>query len=62
MVDLVELLIDYVPVPDMISHSHCIAVDYYQAQGALSVEEEATALSVWAIACICGSLRLENVS
>lgn len=25
-------------------------------------EEEATALSVWTVACLCGSLRLENVS
>lgn len=25
------------------------------------VEEEATALSVWAVACLCGSLRLEHV-
>ncbi|KAK7411866.1 hypothetical protein VNO78_03309 [Psophocarpus tetragonolobus] len=24
-------------------------------------EEEATALSIWAVACICGTLRLENV-
>lgn len=26
------------------------------------VEEEAAALSVWAVACLCGSLRLEHVS
>lgn len=25
-------------------------------------EEEATSLSVWAVACLCGSLRLEHVS
>ncbi|BFG39627.1 hypothetical protein CerSpe_259020 [Prunus speciosa] len=37
------------------------SLEFAEAQGALSVEEEATALSVWAIACICGSLRLENV-
>lgn len=33
----------------------------YQAHSALSAEEEAIALSTWAVACICGSLRLENV-
>ncbi|KVI12201.1 uncharacterized protein LOC112507017 isoform X2 [Cynara cardunculus var. scolymus] len=32
-----------------------------EAHNALAVEEEATALSVWAIACLCGSLRLEHV-
>lgn len=32
-----------------------------EAHRALSVEEEATALSVWAISCICGSMRLEHV-
>ncbi|CAK7352474.1 unnamed protein product [Dovyalis caffra] len=32
-----------------------------EAHGALLAEEEATALSTWAIACICGSLRLENI-
>ncbi|KAL7588950.1 hypothetical protein Lser_V15G38830 [Lactuca serriola] len=32
-----------------------------EAHSALAVEEEATALSVWAIACLCGSLRLEHV-
>ncbi|KAH7656661.1 cDENN domain-containing protein [Dioscorea alata] len=31
------------------------------AESALLAEEEATALSVWTVACICGSLRLENV-
>ena len=41
---------------------HLIVVGFYQAHSALLVEEEATALSVWAVACICGSLRLENVS
>lgn len=33
-----------------------------KAHNALVVEEEAAALSVWAIACLCGSLRLEHVS
>ncbi|KAL4571823.1 hypothetical protein LXL04_018588 [Taraxacum kok-saghyz] len=32
-----------------------------EAHSALAVEEEATALSVWAIACLCGSLNLEHV-
>ena len=33
-----------------------------QAYCALMAEEEANALSVWAVACLCGSLRLEHVS
>ncbi|PON81616.1 DENN domain containing protein [Trema orientale] len=37
------------------------ALEYAEAHNALLAEEEATALSTWAIACICGSLRLENV-
>ncbi|KAK4565164.1 hypothetical protein RGQ29_007004 [Quercus rubra] len=37
------------------------SLEFAEAHGALLVEEEASALSVWAIACICGSLRLENV-
>ncbi|KAK1408540.1 hypothetical protein QVD17_40402 [Tagetes erecta] len=32
-----------------------------EAYNALAVEEEASAMSVWAIACLCGSLRLEHV-
>nr|XP_043618804.1 uncharacterized protein LOC122590688 [Erigeron canadensis] len=32
-----------------------------EAHSALAVEEEATAMSVWSIACLCGSLRLEHV-
>lgn len=32
-----------------------------EAHSALAVEEEATAMSVWAIACLCGTLRLEHV-
>lgn len=36
-------------------------VSTIQAHNALMVEEEATALSVWAVACLCGSLRLEHV-
>lgn len=35
---------------------------FCQAHSALLAEEEASALSIWAIACICGSLRLEYVS
>lgn len=35
---------------------------FYQAHTALWAEEEATALSAWTVACMCGSLRLENVS
>ncbi|KAK9988825.1 hypothetical protein SO802_029064 [Lithocarpus litseifolius] len=37
------------------------SLEFAEAHGALLVEEEASALSVWAISCICGSLRLENV-
>ncbi|KAK9099496.1 hypothetical protein Syun_026541 [Stephania yunnanensis] len=37
------------------------SLEFVEAHNALVVEEEATALSVWAIACICGCLRLENV-
>jgi len=33
-----------------------------QAQNSLLVAEEATALSIWAVACLCGTLRLEHVS
>ncbi|KAK9071204.1 hypothetical protein SSX86_009772 [Deinandra increscens subsp. villosa] len=32
-----------------------------EAHKALAVEEEATALSVWAVSSICGSLRLEHI-
>ncbi|KAF7837915.1 DENN domain-containing protein 5B isoform A [Senna tora] len=38
-----------------------LIVSLSQAQNALLAEEEATALSIWAVACICGTLRLENV-
>ncbi|KAJ0987602.1 hypothetical protein J5N97_005958 [Dioscorea zingiberensis] len=41
--------------------SHNTSLEVAEAQSALLAEEEATALSVWTIACICGSLRLENV-
>ncbi|VFQ62817.1 unnamed protein product [Cuscuta campestris] len=37
------------------------SLELAEAHNALMVEEEATALSVWAIACLCGSLRLEHV-
>lgn len=33
-----------------------------QAHSALLAEEEATVLSVWTVACLCGNLRLEHVS
>lgn len=32
-----------------------------EAQNSLLVAEEATALSIWAVACLCGTLRLEHV-
>ncbi|XP_060190142.1 uncharacterized protein LOC132619210 isoform X3 [Lycium barbarum] len=37
------------------------SLELAEAHNALMVEEEATALSIWAIACLCGSLRLEHV-
>ncbi|XP_068661598.1 uncharacterized protein [Aristolochia californica] len=37
------------------------SLEVAEAHNALLAEEEATALSVWAVACICGNLRLENV-
>ncbi|KAJ7979255.1 DENN domain containing protein [Quillaja saponaria] len=37
------------------------SLEFAEAHNALLVEEEATALSIWTVACICGSLRLENV-
>ncbi|CAI0627847.1 unnamed protein product [Linum tenue] len=37
------------------------SLEFAEACGALLVEEEATALSTWTIACICGALRLEHV-
>ncbi|XP_028099574.1 uncharacterized protein LOC114299091 isoform X4 [Camellia sinensis] len=41
--------------------SHSLILELPEAQSALMAEEEATALSVWAVACLCGFLRLENV-
>ncbi|CAK9140998.1 unnamed protein product [Ilex paraguariensis] len=37
------------------------SLEYAEAHSALMAEEEATALSVWAVACLCGALRLEHV-
>ncbi|KAL2501410.1 DENN (AEX-3) domain-containing protein [Forsythia ovata] len=37
------------------------SLELAEAHGALMAEEEAAALSVWAVACLCGSLRLEHV-
>ncbi|XP_050217459.1 uncharacterized protein LOC126668297 isoform X3 [Mercurialis annua] len=37
------------------------SLELAEAHSALLAEEESTALSTWAVACICGSLRLENV-
>ncbi|XP_057985748.1 uncharacterized protein LOC110655500 isoform X3 [Hevea brasiliensis] len=37
------------------------SLEFAEAHSALAAEEEAIALSTWAVACICGSLRLENV-
>ncbi|KAA3490042.1 DENN domain-containing 4C [Gossypium australe] len=37
------------------------SLEFAEAHTALLAEEEATALSTWAVACMCGSLRLEHV-
>ncbi|KAL3642910.1 hypothetical protein CASFOL_013725 [Castilleja foliolosa] len=37
------------------------SLEFAEAHTALMVEEEAAALSVWSVACLCGSLRLEHV-
>ncbi|XWS72253.1 hypothetical protein CRYUN_Cryun02cG0024000 [Craigia yunnanensis] len=37
------------------------SLEFSEAYTALLAEEEATALSTWAVACMCGSLRLEHV-
>ncbi|XP_020591579.1 uncharacterized protein LOC110032327 isoform X2 [Phalaenopsis equestris] len=41
--------------------SFSTSLEVSEAHSALLAEEEATALSVWTVACICGSLRLEHV-
>ncbi|KAK7291804.1 hypothetical protein RIF29_07241 [Crotalaria pallida] len=40
--------------------SCCTGLELADAHNAL-LAEEATALSIWAVACLCGTLRLENV-
>nr|KYP46856.1 DENN domain-containing protein 5B [Cajanus cajan] len=37
------------------------SLELAEAYNSILAEEEATALSIWAVACICGTLRLENV-
>ncbi|GKC27568.1 hypothetical protein Tco_1034862 [Tanacetum coccineum] len=39
----------------------CTSYELANAHRAFALEEEATALSVWAISCLCGSLRLDHV-
>ncbi|KAG0489174.1 hypothetical protein HPP92_007985 [Vanilla planifolia] len=41
--------------------SFSTSLEVAEAHSALLAEEEATALSVWAVACVCGNLRLEHV-
>ncbi|XP_014501545.1 uncharacterized protein LOC106762261 isoform X1 [Vigna radiata var. radiata] len=36
-------------------------LEFAEAHNSLLAEEEATALSTWAVGCMCGTLRLENV-
>ncbi|KAJ8750860.1 hypothetical protein K2173_016041 [Erythroxylum novogranatense] len=36
-------------------------LEFAEAHNALMIEEEAISLSTWAVACICGTLRLEHV-
>ncbi|XP_022636172.1 uncharacterized protein LOC106762261 isoform X2 [Vigna radiata var. radiata] len=38
-----------------------ISLEFAEAHNSLLAEEEATALSTWAVGCMCGTLRLENV-
>ncbi|XP_031267908.1 uncharacterized protein LOC116126354 isoform X1 [Pistacia vera] len=46
---------------DLRSCSSSLEFVEVDAHSALWAEEEATALSTWTVACLCGSLRLENV-
>ncbi|KAF9615068.1 hypothetical protein IFM89_021639 [Coptis chinensis] len=39
----------------------CSSLEFVEARNAVLAEEEATALSVWTVACLCGLLRLEHV-
>ncbi|XP_010449763.1 PREDICTED: uncharacterized protein LOC104731954 [Camelina sativa] len=41
--------------------SCCTSLELAEAHNALMAEEEAAALSTWAVASLCGSLRLDNV-
>ncbi|KAI4379567.1 hypothetical protein MLD38_005847 [Melastoma candidum] len=41
--------------------SCCTSLEVAEAHNALLVEEEASSLSIWTVACICGALRLEHV-
>ncbi|KAL6990240.1 hypothetical protein U1Q18_051378, partial [Sarracenia purpurea var. burkii] len=43
------------------SSDHSDILEWTKARNALMADEETTALSVWVVACPCGSLRLENV-
>ncbi|XP_076908261.1 uncharacterized protein LOC143565046 [Bidens hawaiensis] len=43
------------------SASHNTDIEIAEAHSALALGEEATAMSVWAIACLCGNLRLEHI-
>ncbi|KAI4376499.1 hypothetical protein MLD38_014254 [Melastoma candidum] len=41
--------------------SCCTSLEVAEARNALLIEEEASSLSIWTVACICGTLRLEHV-
>ncbi|KAH9763249.1 UDENN domain-containing protein [Citrus sinensis] len=54
--------LEFVEVDVMLANG--CGIEFYSfsyAHTALWAEEEATALSAWTVACMCGSLRLENV-
>ncbi|XP_076905830.1 uncharacterized protein LOC143561715, partial [Bidens hawaiensis] len=54
-----EETVSHITGSDLASHNTDIEIA--EAHSALALDEEATAMSVWAIACLCGNLRLEHV-
>lgn len=54
-----SLPINLLSYSNLFFQSYDVIVKVYNE---ILAEEEATALSVWAISCLCGSLRLENVN
>ncbi|XP_076918787.1 uncharacterized protein LOC143579334 [Bidens hawaiensis] len=54
-----EETVSHITGSDLASHNTDIEIA--EAHSALALDEEATAMSLWAIACLCGNLRLEHV-